>query len=139
MKTQKKTEKNILSRVISKITSLPVYVLVIIGVISVAAELVRRFVFGGGCLMKDIFGVACPSCGMSRAFLCVMRLDFKSAFHFNPAFWTFPLMCIFGALLIADKHPKNRMRRRIWGISFAAMVFIFLAVWVYRLITGTTV
>ena len=139
MKSQNNPGKNIFSRIVSKITSLPVYVLVIIGTISVAAELIRRFVFGGGCLLKDIFGIACPSCGMSRAFWCVMKLDFKSAFHFNPAFWTFPLMCIFGVLLAADKQPGNRTRRMIWGIVFSVLVLIFFGVWVYRLITGTTV
>ena len=36
------------------------------------------------CLWKAVFGHNCPGCGLTRAMLSLMSLDFKAAFHFNP-------------------------------------------------------
>lgn len=134
---QDKPAKSIFSRIISRITSLPPAVIAVIAVLSVAAELIRRFVFGGGCLLKDIFGISCPSCGMSRAFWCALNLDFRAAFYYNPAFWTVPLMLLSGIMIIVEKN--HRKRKIFWSVSLAVLLIIFLGVWVWRLITGTTI
>ena len=134
MNQERKVKKNIFSRVTSRLTSLPMAFWIIAAVILTILELVRRFAFGGGCLLKDIFGVPCPSCGMSRAFYCVLRLDFSMAFYYNPAFWVIPLLCVTGAAAIADKK-----RRKLWAALFGALILVIVAVWIYRLVTGTAV
>lgn len=41
------------------------------------------------CPVRLIFGIECPSCGMTRAFLSALRLDFKAAFSYHPLFLLF--------------------------------------------------
>ena len=40
---------------------------------------------GIGCPFRRITGVPCPSCGMTRATLSLLRLDFNAYFAYNPA------------------------------------------------------
>ena len=47
------------------------------------------------CLFYNIFGLPCPSCGMTRSYLHLFHLDFKGAFHFHPLFWAVPFLLIF--------------------------------------------
>lgn len=48
------------------------------------ALLVRRLGFGIPCMFKMFTGYDCPSCGISRMFLALFRLDLAAAFAFNP-------------------------------------------------------
>ena len=38
------------------------------------------------CPIKALTGVSCPGCGMTRAWLAMMRGDLHSAFHYHPLF-----------------------------------------------------
>ena len=35
------------------------------------------------CLFKTLTGISCPACGMTRAFLAMLRFDFLSAIYYN--------------------------------------------------------
>lgn len=35
------------------------------------------------CPIKYFFGIPCPGCGLTRAFKCILKLDFIGALHFN--------------------------------------------------------
>ncbi len=35
------------------------------------------------CPIKNLFGISCFGCGMTRAFICVLELDLISAFQYN--------------------------------------------------------
>lgn len=37
------------------------------------------------CMFNQITGLKCPGCGVSRMCLAILRLDFSSAFFWNPA------------------------------------------------------
>ncbi len=52
-------------------------------------------VIGGWCLFRRITGLPCLTCGMGRAWLCALRLDFVRAFFWHPLFWTVPLVALF--------------------------------------------
>lgn len=36
------------------------------------------------CIFKRITGINCWNCGMTRAFLSILHLDFKTAYQYNP-------------------------------------------------------
>jgi hypothetical protein len=38
------------------------------------------------CWIRELTGVPCPTCGATRSLLAFTKLDFPSAFHFNPLF-----------------------------------------------------
>src|SRR5712691_3460895 len=35
------------------------------------------------CLIRNVFSINCPGCGMTRAISCVFHGNFKKAFHYN--------------------------------------------------------
>lgn len=47
------------------------------------------------CPVRWLSGVPCPACGMSRACLAALRLDFSAAMAFHPMFWSVPLLFLF--------------------------------------------
>lgn len=38
------------------------------------------------CMIYNITGLECPTCGVTRAFSSIMHFQFKNAFNFNPIF-----------------------------------------------------
>lgn len=52
------------------------------------------------CMWVRILGIPCPGCGMTRACLAALRLDFAAAFHFHPMFWSIPLLYLY---FLSDK------------------------------------
>lgn len=47
------------------------------------------------CPIRSLTGVICPGCGMSRAWLACLRLDFIGAFSYHPMFWAVPVVAIY--------------------------------------------
>ena len=47
------------------------------------------------CPIKYITGISCPGCGMTRAWLSVLRLDIAAAFGYHYLFWTVPILYLF--------------------------------------------
>ncbi len=46
------------------------------------------------CLIRHLFSIKCPGCGMTRAISCVFHGNFKGAFHYNKlVVLVFPLLC----------------------------------------------
>jgi hypothetical protein len=46
------------------------------------------------CLIRNVFGVLCPGCGMTRAISCVFHGNFKQALQYNKlVVLVFPLLC----------------------------------------------
>ena len=91
----------------------------------------RRALYGNECGALKLFGIPCPSCGMTRAFLSLLRLDIVSAFRFNPAFPTFIAAVALLILSIVDEK-----RRRLYAILAVIDVILLITVWAVRLALG---
>ena len=75
----------------------------------VAAALGLLYLFTGeNCLIRALFHFECPFCGMTRAHLAAMRLDFAAAFGYHPLFFL-GLPYLF--LLTHDMLFKGRLQR----------------------------
>ena len=62
--------------------------------------LILESVFGITCPILFLTGISCAGCGMSRAWFCVLRMDFTGAFRYHPLF-PFPLIgCTFHQLIL---------------------------------------
>ena len=83
-------------------------------------------VIGSWCMFRRVTGLPCLTCGMSRAWLCALRLDFAGAFFWHPLFWTVPLIAL--ALIFFGAH--RRWVRR----GLIACLFLFAVVWVVRML-----
>ena len=78
---------------------------------------------GAQCFYMENFGVKCPGCGTTRMFLSMVKLDFISAFKYNPVmfvlffFWnTTALLCFIGK----PKWVKNQ-----YFLASASLVSVF--------------
>lgn len=50
------------------------------------------------CSIKLLIGLPCPGCGMTRAIICLLKLDFKGSFRYN-ALWLILLFIVVVAIL----------------------------------------
>ncbi len=81
--------------------------------------------FGAGCPIKFLTGISCGGCGMSRAWLCALRLDFAGAMEYHPLFW----LVIPAALIIIFEKKFPRFAK----VSLSVIIALFLIVYFVRL------
>lgn len=79
-----------------------------------------------GCPIKYFSGISCPGCGMTRAVLAALRLDFEAAFYYHPLFLLTPLM-FFLFLFEFIIHPK------IYKVTWSLIIVLFLLTYLFRL------
>ena len=88
------------------------------------------FAAGGvGCPIHALTGVSCPGCGMTRAWLAVLRLYLKAAFYYHPLFWTVPV-----ALIVFFFRKKLLPNKTIQTAALSVLLAAFLIVYMLRLL-----
>lgn len=95
----------------------------------IGAIVLVMYVNQTGCLIERATGVICPSCGMTRAVLALMRLEVRGAFAAHPMVWSLPVLYLF---FLYD----GRLFRRAWlnRVILGAIAAGFLINWIWRLI-----
>ena len=85
------------------------------------------------CLFRATTGFPCPSCGMTRAYIHALNLDFKNAFKYHPLF---PLP-LFLFVIIAFRK-KVKIFDSIYNNNFLiiCLIIIFIGVYVFRFINS---
>jgi len=94
------------------------------------------------CPMKNLLGIPCPGCGMTRAFFALLDLDLSSAVAFHPlapiviplAVWVLGRSILVSAGLVSPKSVDllSKAPKWIWW----AFVAVLLGVYVARLAGG---
>lgn len=56
--------------------------------------IIALFVFGNDyfCIFKQITGIPCPTCGLTRAYYYLIQGNIRLAFYYHPLFFIFPLI-----------------------------------------------
>ena len=67
------------------------------------------------CLILSTFNVPCISCGLTRACLSALRLDFSAAFSFHPMFWSVPILYLY--IIFDAKLFKNKILNYVFVLS----------------------
>lgn len=96
------------------------------GAVIFALMFVLSKLFGSICPTYRFLGICCPFCGMTRAHLAALRLDFSTALYYNPVF-PLGLPCIFFMVhekLFAPKYDK--LRKIIAGILLGIIVAVYI-------------
>lgn len=83
-----------------------------------------------GCPLYRFTGLPCPLCGMTRAWLAALRLDFSAAFFFHPLFPLAPPALLYAAH--REVLPR-RLPPRAERLCAAALGTALAAVYLYRL------
>lgn len=82
-----------------------------------------------GCPIRKLFGVPCPGCGLTRAWMSFLTGQWKSALQYHPLFLAAPI-----ALIIAA-HGDACLKGRLGRVRMLLLIFIsllFLGCYLYR-------
>lgn len=90
---------------------------------------VMRFT-GIGCFIKHFTGIPCPGCGITRALFALLRLDFASAFNYNPLIFCMPYVFAYIFFDFKNKRLHNIILAFIgtfavinWGLNVFETLF----------------
>ncbi len=78
-------------------------------------------IIGITCPILALFNIPCPTCGMSRALICLIRLDLKGYMSYNPM--ALPLCA---AVLIMFNLGEFKKKRTALVISLGIVVLNFI-------------
>jgi hypothetical protein len=90
------------------------------------------FAFGITCPIRYVFGVSCPGCGMTRACISALRLDFTAAFAYHPLWVLMVPTAVFIVLC------RWRGWRRALHVGVMAVALLLCAVYVLRMVWATS-
>ena len=111
-----------------------------------AAELIRRalscigvlfiawlalYLLDIGCVFRLMTGIPCPGCGMTRAWLAALRLDFAAAIAYHPLFWAVPIAFVLA--FVREDATSDKVKRGI-DIVIAVLCVLVISVWIVRLV-----
>ncbi len=89
------------------------------------------------CPTRVLFGVPCPGCGLTRATLALLTLDFEAVLHFHPLA---PLMAplvgwVLGKPILEELGwiPKHKVFVRIPQLVWIAIAIVFFGLYFARL------
>lgn len=83
--------------------------------------------FGITCPIKALTGVSCMGCGMTRAWLAALRLDFQKAFYYHPLF-VVPLLVVIYSFAFHARTPTL-----IHKALVRTIIPLFIIVYFFRL------
>ena len=90
------------------------------------------------CVLKKLFGICCPGCGLTRSFKSILQLDFYSAFNYNilgiPLFIFGIITCI--GLIIDTIKNDNKTITFILRILEKYYIFIIILVIIAMIINN---
>ncbi len=81
---------------------------------------------GVTCPILFLMGISCAGCGMSRAWLPLLRLDISAAFSYHPLFWL-PVPALLVFLF------RRRIPVRLYRLLACIAVLLFLIVYFIRM------
>jgi hypothetical protein len=121
-----KCEVNVMKQVMRRMM---ISVLLVVGLLAV---IMLYSFFIGGCVIRNLTNIPCPTCGMTRAAFAFASFRFSDAFAAHPLiFFLVPLVLVIGVLYIFfDVKPTDNRYIPIYIIT----LIIFLIVWLIRLI-----
>lgn len=83
---------------------------------------------GIGCPIKYLTGISCAGCGMTRAWMHALKLDFEAAFYYHPLWMLTPVLI--GLILF-----KQRLDKKIFTIILSVIIAFFIIIYIIRLIS----
>ncbi len=86
------------------------------------------------CFFRFFTGIPCPSCGMTRAFLSLLRLDFSISFYYHPLL--IPAL-VAGFIAIHMEVPLFRFSKKFCNVYLWLFIVALLVTYAVRVLTHT--
>ena len=83
------------------------------------------YMLGVSCVFQRFLGIACPGCGMTRALLCAIKLDFVGAFNYHSLWPTVPVFAVLIAFMYLTKRDKYALALACAEASFLLIFYVF--------------
>ena len=77
------------------------------------------------CVFVEFLGIPCPGCGMTRALLAVLKLDFLQAIKYNITIFFMPY--VFAYVWFDFKHKSHK-------VFLTLIAFIAIGNWILKII-----
>ncbi len=92
------------------------------------------YFFKISCFFRFFTGIPCPSCGMTRAFLSLIKLNLRESFYYHPLL----IPSLFAAFIAIHMNVSAlKFNKKIANTYLWAFIIIFFAVYLFRLITNS--
>lgn len=95
-----------------------------------------NFILGKICPMRMVFGIPCPSCGITRAFLLVLQGEFYEATVMHPL-WIVLILLLLAFLavryFVQDENKSKKLVQMI-KVCFAVATVLCVVYYIYRMI-----
>lgn len=104
----------------------------IIFVFAISLLIVVSLVFKLGCPIRIFTGFSCPGCGITRAWISVLKGELVNAFYYHPLFMAAPFVA--AAILFDEKLPRKALNIFWWIIAV-----LFIGCYIIRIVTGSEV
>lgn len=88
------------------------------------------------CPLEFIFGIPCPLCGITRAFLALFSGDISAAFYYHPL-W--PVILLSLILYVLYRFDVIKPSKRVFNAACIVLVILLLGCFILRHINGSPV
>ena len=99
----------------------------ILAILAVAFVYTIFYITGIGCPIKFLTGISCMGCGMTRAYLSLLRLDLVGAFRYHPLF---PIPIIAAILFLF----RSRISQKIVKFLLFTTIVLFSIIYLLRIL-----
>lgn len=99
----------------------------LVAILSIIGIYVIFYLLNITCPIKYVTGISCAGCGMTRAWISLLKGDINSAFYYHPLF-AMPLIWAI-IFLFRKKLSKKIFRTLLW-----ITITVFLVVYIYRML-----
>ena len=98
-------------------------------------------IFSFKCIFKDLCGIRCPGCGLTRSFISILNFDFISAIKYNflgiPIFISFMLISFFMIIDIFKNSDKTlKFINKILQTRYIELLILIVVVMLINNIQG---
>lgn len=87
---------------------------------------------GTRCVYKNLFGIPCPGCGMTRSYLHLLKGEWKEAFYDHPLFILVPVIVVLSILML--KQGLSKRAHRILSVALLVIAAVFILMYIYRMV-----
>lgn len=79
------------------------------------------------CFYYETLGLKCPGCGLTRMFVSMIKLDFASAFNYNPVmFVMFFVWNLIGVLCFWNKFKFISNPKVLYGLLWVSIIIVLI-------------